>query len=108
MIPNIGTYLVSLTVITSDSCTDTFTTPVTLSPVVSPTLSGPTQVGAGTTQVYSTEMGMSSYQWSVSSGGTISSGGSSTDHTVSVAWNTAGSQSVSVSYSSTTFATQEL
>ncbi len=96
-----GTYLVSLTVITSDSCTDTFTTPVTLSPVVSPTLSGPTQVGAGTTQVYSTEMGMSSYQWSVSSGGTISSGGSSTDHTVSVAWNTAGSQSVSVSYTST-------
>lgn len=64
-----------------------------------PTLSGPTPVCAGSTgNVYTTEAGYSNYVWNVSSGGTITAGGSLTDHTVTVTWNTPGAQTVSVNY----------
>jgi hypothetical protein len=41
---------------------------------------------------------MSNYLWSVSAGGTISSGGSTTDHFAEVTWNNYGAQSVTVTY----------
>ena len=41
---------------------------------------------------------MSDYAWQVSPGGTITAGGISTANTVTVTWNTAGPQSVSVNY----------
>jgi hypothetical protein len=63
-----------------------------------PTISGLTPAGVGTTQVYTTEAGMTNYQWVVSAGGSITSGGTPTSNTVSVLWNTAGAQSVSVNY----------
>jgi hypothetical protein len=48
--------------------------------------------------LYSTETGKTNYNWTVSSGGSIISGGGTA--TVQVSWNTSGSQSVSVSYTS--------
>jgi len=45
---------------------------------------------------YSTESGMSNYNWSVSPGGTIISGGGSA--VIQVSWNIAGAQTISVSY----------
>lgn len=47
--------------------------------------------------IYETEAGMSNYVWAVS-GGTITSGGTSTDNTATVTWNTAGNQSIGVNY----------
>jgi gliding motility-associated-like protein len=44
---------------------------------------------------------MSDYMWSVSQGGTILAGGTSTDNTVTIVWNASGSQSVSVNYTDT-------
>jgi protein-S-isoprenylcysteine O-methyltransferase Ste14 len=41
---------------------------------------------------------MTSYIWAVSAGGTITSGGTATNNTVTVTWNTAGAQTVSVNY----------
>jgi hypothetical protein len=64
-----------------------------------PAITGNNHVCAGTTGVvYTTQPGMSNYYWSVSSGGTITAGGTTSSNTVTVTWNTAGSQSVSVNY----------
>ena len=71
---------------------------VNITPV--PTITGLNTVCAGTSGVvYTTEPGMTQYQWIVSPGGTIITGGTNTDNTVTVTWNTAGSQTVSVNYS---------
>lgn len=67
--------------------------------VIPPTISGPTLVCAGSTgNVYTTESGMSNYAWSVSAGGTITSGGGPSDYTATVTWNTAGARAISVNY----------
>ncbi|HLN19885.1 MAG TPA: T9SS type A sorting domain-containing protein [Bacteroidales bacterium] len=74
---------------------------VTVNPRPAPVISGLTSVCEGTTGVvYSTEPGMTNYQWIVSPGGTITAGGTNTDNTVTVAWTTAGNQTISVNYSS--------
>jgi len=52
--------------------------------------------------VYTTEAGMTAYTWVVSAGGTITSGGTFTDNTVTITWNTAGPQTVSVNYTNAT------
>jgi len=66
---------------------------------VTPTISGNTSVCAGSTgNVYFTESGMTNYLWNVSSGGTITGGGTSTSNTVTVTWTTAGAQTISVNY----------
>ena len=72
---------------------------VTVNAVPVPVITGSASVlMASNVQVYSTEAGMSAYQWNVSAGGTITSGGTTTDATATVTWNTTGSQSVSVNY----------
>jgi hypothetical protein len=69
---------------------------VTVNPLPVPTISGPASACTTVTSVYNTQAGMTSYTWSVSAGGSISSGsGTSSIH---VLWNAAGSQTVSVNY----------
>ena len=72
---------------------------VILDPLPLPTITGPGAVCSGATGVsFSTESGNSSYQWIVSAGGIITSGGTTSDPDVTVTWNTPGSQSISVNY----------
>ncbi|MEI6684045.1 MAG: GEVED domain-containing protein, partial [Bacteroidota bacterium] len=72
---------------------------VTVNALPVPTIGGPATACTGSTgNVYTTESGMTNYAWSVSAGGTITSGGTSGDNTVTVTWNTAGSKTVSVNY----------
>ena len=60
--------------------------------------SGPTTVCAGVpNNVYTTQPGKANYAWTVV-GGTVTVGGTSTSNTVTITWNTAGLQSVSVNY----------
>jgi uncharacterized protein (TIGR02145 family) len=62
-------------------------------------MQGAATVCQGTTGVlYQTQPGMSDYIWTVSAGGTATSGGTQTSQSVTVSWNSAGSQSVSVNY----------
>jgi uncharacterized protein (TIGR02145 family) len=71
---------------------------VNIHPNPLPTISGNAAVciqSAG--NVYTTETGMTNYIWAVT-GGTITAGGTTTDNTVTVTWNTTGVQTVSVSY----------
>jgi hypothetical protein len=47
--------------------------------------------------IYETQAGMNNYTWAVI-GGVITAGGTATDHTATVTWNTPGAQSISVNY----------
>lgn len=76
---------------------------VLVEPLPLPVITGPASVCKGSAgNVYSTAAGMTNYQWLVSSGGTITAGGSDSVNTVTVTWNLEGSQTVSVGYTTAT------
>jgi hypothetical protein len=50
--------------------------------------------------VYTAPAGMSNYKWHIPAGGTITSGGTTTDNKVTVTWTTLGEKLVTVNYSS--------
>ncbi|MEQ9425068.1 MAG: Ig-like domain-containing protein, partial [Cyclobacteriaceae bacterium] len=100
-VAGVGTYDFTYTVSGGGVCTDDMATvQVTVNALPTPTFTAEvTDVCAGTTgNVYTTQSGQSNYVWTVSSGGTITAGGTGTDNSVTVTWNTAGSRSVSVNY----------
>ena len=73
---------------------------ITVNPLPVPIISGPASAASNSTgNVYMTESGMSGYIWSVSPGGTITTG--SGTNSIIVTWNVAGPQNVSVTYSNT-------
>jgi gliding motility-associated-like protein len=75
---------------------------VTVDPLPVPVITGPTSSCVNSSySTYTTQAGMSNYQWYVSAGGVIISGGTTTDSTVAVVWDSAGIQSVTVSYTDT-------
>jgi len=84
--------------VTATGCTNTNSMVVTVHPLPSPTISGPTATCAGVSGViYSTQTGMGNYQWNISSGGTIQSGLGTAS--VQVRWDSAGARFISVNYS---------
>jgi hypothetical protein len=99
-----GTQFVEVNYINSNGCTAPIPTTyyVTVNPLPTPTITGSNNLCAGSTgNVYITQAGMTNYIWSVSAGGTIMAGGTSADNTVTVDWNVAGAQFVSVNYTNT-------
>jgi uncharacterized protein (TIGR02145 family) len=95
-----GTFTISVSYTDSHNCSaltpTNYTVTVTTLPL--PTLTGPTLVCINTPETYTTETGMSNYSWSVSAGGTIVSGGTATDATVTISWNVSGTETVHVNY----------
>ena len=72
----------------------------TVEPLPVAQLTGPTQACQGSTgNLYATDSGMNNYAWVVPAGGTVTSGGGSSDNWVMVSWNQPGQYSISVSYS---------
>ncbi|TSA26254.1 MAG: hypothetical protein D4R67_08175 [Bacteroidetes bacterium] len=70
-------------------------------PPLPATITGPTSVCEGTSgHIYTTESGMTNYVWTISPGGAITSG-SGTD-AITVTWNTAGAQTLEVTYTEAT------
>ncbi len=70
-----------------------------LNNIIIPVISGNSTACAGsTTNVYTTQPGMTNYLWTVSGGGTVTAGGTTSDNTVTVTWDTEGPQSVSVNF----------
>ena len=64
-----------------------------------PKISGPSSPCIlSTGHEYLTESGKSFYTWTVSTGGTILSGGTATDNKIKIAWKTASAQTLSVKY----------
>ncbi len=91
-----GTF--NYTVTTTGTCVQaTATGTITVNPRPVPTITGPATVCAVSTgNVYTTEAGMTGYTWVLSAGGTITAGGGT--NAITVTWNTAGAQTVSVNY----------
>ena len=72
---------------------------ITVHPMPVPAISGKSSVCLGESNViYTTEAGMNAYAWSLSGGGTVTSGGSSTDNTITLTWNTVGTYSINVNF----------
>jgi hypothetical protein len=101
---NLGTAVVTATITVTPSFTNggvtcagtpiTFTIQVMPAPV--PVITGPVSVCVNSTgNVYITESGMTGYTWIVTGGVIV---GSSAGNSITVTWNTVGSQSVSVNY----------
>jgi len=55
----------------------------------------------GTEIIYTTQSGMSNYMWTITSGGSITSGGGLDDNFVAVIWDIPGNNTVSVTYDAT-------
>jgi hypothetical protein len=74
---------------------------VNVIPFPTPTISGPATVCANAANiVYTTEAGMTNYNWTVSIGGTIIAGAGT--NAITVSWPYAGNRSVSVTYTNPT------
>ena len=96
-----GNQTVSVNYTNASGCAAASPTVLAISviPIPVPTITGAISPCTGAIdQDYSTEAGMSNYTWAVSAGGTITSGGTSNSHNVTVTWNTNGPQTVSVGY----------
>ena len=96
-----GAKTVSVNYTNGNGCTAAAPTAynVTVNPLPVPTISGNASACITSTgNVYTSEVGMTGYTWSVSAGGTITAGGGVNDNSVTITWNTAGAQSVSVNY----------
>ena len=83
--------------ITATGCFVTAT--VTVKPIPVPAISGLNSACITASVTYTTEAGKTAYDWTISAGGSITSGGDG-NNTVTVTWNALGAQTLSVSYSS--------
>jgi len=70
---------------------------VTVHALPAPSINGPNPACTIIPSYYTTQAGMTSYTWSISSGGLITAGAGT--NAITVTWNTTGAQSVSVDYS---------
>ncbi|MCX6307235.1 MAG: T9SS type A sorting domain-containing protein, partial [Bacteroidetes bacterium] len=72
---------------------------VNVNPTPLPTITGTNSICLGAVNIaYTTQAGMTGYNWTVSAGGTITAGAGT--NTITVTWNTLGSQTVGVNYAS--------
>jgi len=73
---------------------------VSVYPLVTPVISGPTQVCASNSlkSVYTSETGMFNYVWKVSDGGLILSGGNPASNFITLKWGNTGANTVNVNY----------
>ena len=93
----------NITVTCTNNCATgaTSTYPITVNPVTVPVITGSESMCAGSgNYTYSTQTGMSGYNWSVSAGGSIIYGAGT--YYIQVYWNTPGAQTVNVNFTNTT------
>ncbi len=101
-----GAQNVSVNYINAGGCTAAapVSLPVAVSAVPVPTITGSLSICAGSAGInYTTEAGMTNYQWTISAGGLITAGAGT--NSITVTWNTAGPQTVSVNYSNASLCT---
>ena len=93
----VGTY--SVTVTDANGCSVTSSATLTQPVQWWPTVTGSTPVCQNSTgNIFTTDAGMSNYQWVVPAGGVITAGGTATDNTVTVTWTGFGPKTVKVNY----------
>jgi uncharacterized protein (TIGR02145 family) len=97
----IGTYSIQINYHNANGCTAAASTAKSIVVNTLPVpifLTGLTSLCSGLSSTYTTDNGMSNYSWTVSAGGSITAGGGPADNTITVLWNTAGPQTVTVNY----------
>jgi hypothetical protein len=95
----LGAKTITVNYTNTNNCTSAAPTVfnVTVNALPVPAISGPANVCAASTgKIYSTQTGMTGYQWTVSAGGTITAGAGTS--VITVTWNTAGAKTVNVNY----------
>jgi hypothetical protein len=95
-----GTQSVTVICTNASGCSKSGTIAVTVKPAATPTISGLATACTGKTENYSTETGMTNYAWNVSSGGTVTSGGTTSIATIS--WTTIGTHTITLTYTNPT------
>ncbi len=94
----VGTGVLTVTYLDGNSCSVTSSDySVTVNDLPDPSITGNASVCQGYTEMYTTEVGMFNYDWTLSSGGSIVSGGDGSDF-IEVSWDNSGAQTISVSY----------
>ena len=91
-----GTYFIKGT--SSLGCYSVQSVIAIVNPIPDPTISGKSNPCIGETLIYKTEAGRNDYEWIVN-GGLKIEGGTPSDSTVTINWNTGGNHFVSVNYS---------
>lgn len=85
--------------LTNNGCSVTQSTAaVMVNPLPTPSLIGPDPICPGSIDTYTTEDGMQNYSWTYY-GGSLQSGGSSTDNAISIKWDQPGTKGIYVNYS---------
>ncbi|MFZ4521746.1 MAG: T9SS type A sorting domain-containing protein [Bacteroidales bacterium] len=95
----VGAQTITVNYTNANGCTAATATTynVTVNPLPVPTITGPASVCLNSTgNVYATQTGMTGYTWTVSAGGTITSGAGTSS--ITVTWNTVGAKTVCVNY----------
>lgn len=92
-----GTANISYVVTDGNGCSATETATVTVLALPVPTLTGPNPICPNSTGIYTTEAGQSNYTWTFT-GGTLVSGGTSTDNTITITWDQPGPKTITVNY----------
>ena len=93
-----GITTISYTVTNSSSCVTAVTQNVSVHALPNATISGANPLCPNATNTYTTESGQTNYSW-VYTGGTLISGGTLTDNTITIKWNVSGTKSINVNYS---------
>ncbi|TSA27894.1 MAG: hypothetical protein D4R67_05220 [Bacteroidetes bacterium] len=93
-----GTYAMNL--IDSAGCQVSSSNQVTVFTVTAPnpTITGPDTVCTGSSGTFTTEPGMTNYQWTLTGNPIINGGGSPTENTITLTWITMGSYQICVNY----------
>ncbi len=92
-----GTITISYTVTDGNGCSDTEVVTVNSWALPIPTLTGPNPICPNSTGTYITEAGQSNYTW-IFTGGTLVSGGSSTDNSITILWDQPGPKTILINY----------
>ena len=93
-----GTYQVVYVYTDGNTCTGRASRTTEVHAILTPTITGNANPCQNLDITYTTEAGMNNYVWIKSAGGTIISGGTGTDNSITINWSATGAQTVSVTY----------
>ncbi|OYT16705.1 MAG: hypothetical protein B7C24_06490 [Bacteroidetes bacterium 4572_77] len=93
-----GTYSITYEYTDGNSCYGSETQTTEVHAILTPTITGDATPCQNIDLIYTTEAGMNNYNWVVSAGGTVVSGGTTSDNTITINWGSTGPQTLQITY----------